>query len=163
MNLGSNTPPHILSGWKDIANYLGKGVRTVQRYEEALRLPVRRPAGRVRGSVVATTTELDAWVIASPIREEFQGGLFIDAQCVTSGIAVRQGIRQMRTLQEQMRTLRAEMRQSMFLLHKRIETLRSAVPKDDHDCASICDLLNRSNGNNVLLDIVGDLSLLKAN
>ena len=25
----------IISGWKDIANYLGKGVRTVQRYERA--------------------------------------------------------------------------------------------------------------------------------
>jgi len=26
-------PPQVFSGWKDIANYLGMGVRTVQRYE----------------------------------------------------------------------------------------------------------------------------------
>jgi hypothetical protein len=34
--------PHleILSGWKDIANHLGMGVRTVQRYERELGLPV---------------------------------------------------------------------------------------------------------------------------
>jgi hypothetical protein len=52
----------IFSGWKDIANYLGKGVRTVQRYEGEFGLPVRRPAGKHRGSVLATKAELDEWV-----------------------------------------------------------------------------------------------------
>jgi hypothetical protein len=42
--------PEILSGWKDIANYLGKGVRTVQRYGREMGLPIHRPAGmRPRG------------------------------------------------------------------------------------------------------------------
>jgi hypothetical protein len=67
-------PTKILSGWKDIANYLGKGVRTVQRYEHTLRLPVRHPAGRRRGSVLATQAELDAWVAATPFREVAQPG-----------------------------------------------------------------------------------------
>jgi len=62
----------FLSGWKEIANYLGKGVRTVQRYERQLGLPVRRPAGKPSGSVVATRAELDGWVKASPIREAFR-------------------------------------------------------------------------------------------
>lgn len=57
----------ILTGWKDIANYLGMGVRTAQRYELQFGLPIRRPAGKERGSVVATKAELDAWVNASPI------------------------------------------------------------------------------------------------
>jgi hypothetical protein len=52
----------ILSGWKDIANYMGKGVRTVQRYERELGLPVRRPAGRTKGSVLVTKSELDIWI-----------------------------------------------------------------------------------------------------
>jgi hypothetical protein len=52
----------ILSGWKDIANYLGEGVRTVQRYERELGLPVRRPAGKTTGSVTVVKSELDAWV-----------------------------------------------------------------------------------------------------
>jgi hypothetical protein len=60
--------PNFLSGWKDIAHYLGKGVRTVQRYEQELALPVRRPDGRVCGSVIAFRVELDHWVSASPIR-----------------------------------------------------------------------------------------------
>ena len=52
----------ILSGWKQIANYLGKGVRTVQRYEREICLPIHRPAGKSSASVVATKTELDEWV-----------------------------------------------------------------------------------------------------
>jgi hypothetical protein len=63
--------PEILSGWKDIANHLGKGVRTVQRYEHELRLPIHRPAGKARGAVITTTAELDSWVNASPLRESF--------------------------------------------------------------------------------------------
>lgn len=51
-------PLEILTGWKDIANYLGKGVRTVQRYEREMGLPVHRPAG----AVVAVQAELTDWV-----------------------------------------------------------------------------------------------------
>ena len=51
----------ILKGWKDIAKYLGCGVRTVQRWER-LSLPVRRPAKRKRSAVVAVSAEIDAWV-----------------------------------------------------------------------------------------------------
>jgi hypothetical protein len=59
----------VLSGWKDIANYLGKAVRTVQRYEYELGLPVHRPAGKLRGSVIAAKSDLDAWVATGPARE----------------------------------------------------------------------------------------------
>jgi hypothetical protein len=52
----------ILSGWKEIANYLSKGVRTVQRYERDMGLPIHRPAAKSSASVVATKTELDEWV-----------------------------------------------------------------------------------------------------
>lgn len=48
-----------LTSWKEIAAHLGKGVRTVQRYE-ALGLPVRRPANR-SGVVLAFPIELDTW------------------------------------------------------------------------------------------------------
>ena len=34
------TQLQVLNGWKEIANYLGKGVRTVQRYEREFGLPV---------------------------------------------------------------------------------------------------------------------------
>jgi hypothetical protein len=62
----------ILSGWKEIANHLGKGVRTVQRYERNLRLPVRRPAGKSSSAVFALTSELDAWLDARPLGEKYE-------------------------------------------------------------------------------------------
>lgn len=53
----------VLSSWKDIASYLGKGVRTVQRWERHLGLPVRRPNGAVQKSaVVLYRGDVDAWL-----------------------------------------------------------------------------------------------------
>ena len=51
----------ILSGWKEIARYLGRGVRTVQRWEQ-LGLPVRRPNSRLRSSVLVNTEQIDTWL-----------------------------------------------------------------------------------------------------
>ena len=58
----------IVSGWKDIANYLGKGVRTVQRYEREGGLPVRRPSHKKAGSVLATKHDLNVWIAGMPFR-----------------------------------------------------------------------------------------------
>ena len=41
---------------------MGFGIRTVQRYERLLGLPVRRFAGIARSSVSAFTDELDHWM-----------------------------------------------------------------------------------------------------
>ncbi len=50
-----------LNGWKEIAAHLGKGVRTVQRWEKEFGLPVRR-LGRSGSEIVfAFAEELDAW------------------------------------------------------------------------------------------------------
>jgi hypothetical protein len=162
MNPGTSTSTHILSGWKDIANYLGKGVRTVQRYEEDLRLPVRRPAGRVRGSVVATKAELDAWVAASPIRETFQTMLPTDPLCAVSRAGVREGIREMRTLQVQMRELRADMTRSIFLLQKGLNTLQDGVAGKDHYFVSVSSLADAFSPANVVLNLLGDFGFPKA-
>ncbi len=51
----------FLNGWKEIAAYVGRGVRTVQRWE-ALGLPVRRPNSRLRSAVMTTTEEVDTWL-----------------------------------------------------------------------------------------------------
>jgi len=52
----------LLTSWKEIASYLGKGVRTVQRWEQQFGLPVRRPNERIKGIVRATRQELDEWL-----------------------------------------------------------------------------------------------------
>lgn len=52
-----------MSSWKDIAQYLGKGVRTVQRWERHLGLPVRRPVGASQKSAVLLyRDDVDAWL-----------------------------------------------------------------------------------------------------
>jgi TolB-like protein/Flp pilus assembly protein TadD len=50
-----------LDSWKEIACYLKKEVRTVQRWEKKLGLPVRRLAQGKQGSVFAYKSELDTW------------------------------------------------------------------------------------------------------
>src|SRR4051794_38366912 len=52
-------PEERLDSWKEIAAYLKRGVRTVQRWERSGGLPVHRLAGQ--GSVFAYKPELDAW------------------------------------------------------------------------------------------------------
>lgn len=53
----------LLTCWKDIARYMGKGVRTVQRWEQTLDLPVRRPRGNAyKSAVVARPEDLEVWL-----------------------------------------------------------------------------------------------------
>lgn len=60
-----------LDSWKEIAAYLRRGVRTVQRWERIAGLPVRR-IGSERGAVYAFRSELDAWWLtqAADVRRE---------------------------------------------------------------------------------------------
>lgn len=52
----------VFTSWKEIASYLGKGVRTVQRWEAQFGLPVQRPNAHAKGIVRATKEELDRWI-----------------------------------------------------------------------------------------------------
>lgn len=54
--------PQVFTSWKEIASYLGKGVRTVQRWEAQFGLPVQRPNIRSKGIVRASREELDQWI-----------------------------------------------------------------------------------------------------
>jgi hypothetical protein len=51
-----------LNSWKEIASYLGRGVRTVQRWESELQLPVHRMGRSERSPVFAFPRELDIWL-----------------------------------------------------------------------------------------------------
>jgi len=55
-----------LNSWKEIARYLDRGVRTVQRWEHELNLPVRRPWGKRRSVVLALRQEIDNWIRGCP-------------------------------------------------------------------------------------------------
>jgi hypothetical protein len=57
----------FLNSWKEIATYMGRGVRTVQRWEQELGLPVRRPRGKSRSAVIALAADLDEWLYRAPV------------------------------------------------------------------------------------------------
>jgi hypothetical protein len=62
-----------LSSWKEIAHYVGKGVRTVQRWEREAGLPVRRPQGEGKGKVLAFPEEIDGWMHSAFTRNGDEG------------------------------------------------------------------------------------------
>lgn len=51
-----------LNSWKEIAQYLDRGVRTVQRWEHELNLPIRRIGNSKRSPVYVVVSELKFWV-----------------------------------------------------------------------------------------------------
>jgi|SRR5215469_12372760 len=51
-----------LNSWKEIAQYLDRGLRTVQRWEHELGLPVHRIGKGRRSPVFATVSELNFWL-----------------------------------------------------------------------------------------------------
>jgi hypothetical protein len=59
-------PSPVLHTWKEIASYVGCGIRTVQRWEHDLGLPVRRVAARERTAVMAFPDEIDSWLRRAP-------------------------------------------------------------------------------------------------
>lgn len=109
----------VLSGWKDIANYLGKAVRTVQRYEYELGLPVHRPSGKLCGSVIAAKSDLDAWVTARPARE---GPVIVDSNPDPSAL-----LHELKTNLQQFKRLREETAQSRQALAKSRKVLRESL------------------------------------
>ncbi len=54
-------PSERLESWKEIAAYLKRGVRSVQRWEKTEDLPIHRHVHEKLGTVYAYRSELDAW------------------------------------------------------------------------------------------------------
>lgn len=59
--IGEPRTGNLLDSWKEIAAYLGREVRTVQRWEKKEGLPVHRRLHEKAGSVYAYKSEIDAW------------------------------------------------------------------------------------------------------
>jgi hypothetical protein len=59
---GASVPRTTLQTWKEIATELNCGIRTAQRWERRLGLPVRRIGRGPRGRVVAFQDELQCWL-----------------------------------------------------------------------------------------------------
>ena len=59
---GNRRPETRLSGWKEISAFLGKGVRTAQRWERTLKMPVHRIGHKGGEIVFAYADELNEWL-----------------------------------------------------------------------------------------------------
>lgn len=110
----------IVSGWKAIAAYLGMGVRTVQRYEREVGLPVRRLLRGKQGSVLATKSELDAWINARPLAEKFVMKPFLPQSHIFGFEAFRESLVDQRRLRDEMVKIRED-------LHATVEVLRATI------------------------------------
>jgi hypothetical protein len=107
-----NTSP-VLTSWKEIAQYLGKGVRTVQRWEQEMGLPVRRPRGPGhKKAVLARPDDLDTWMSLQWLPKE-QDGNDPTADEMRSEIVaeLNDEIRQARALRQANQVLMNEMHQ----------------------------------------------------
>ncbi len=75
----------ILNSWKEISSYVGRGVRTVQRWEQELGMPIRRPRKKPRSAVIAMSEEIDLWLRSAPKNPEMPGKMIIGTHQIESG------------------------------------------------------------------------------
>jgi len=79
----NDMPVPLLQSWKEIALYLQVGVRTAQRWEKTLGLPVHHTG--IKGRVFAVREELDKWLGACPKRGNSEFALDLLDQ-ITDGV-----------------------------------------------------------------------------
>lgn len=130
----------ILNSWKEIAQYLNRGVRTVQRWESELGLPVRRPRGRRRSAVIAMRSEIDQWLNRCPLEAREQVAASETAVLRTEEPTLKPRIGQenlkLRAEEENLtvsdlilasRVLREDLHRSQTELHAMIERLVNTI------------------------------------
>jgi len=118
----ANQKPGLLNSWKEIANYLARGVRTVQRWEK-LGLPVRRLGPGSRAPVIADTAEIDHWIFNARVHDLPVSSM---VEQTASRSFLRESIRQSRELREQMVRLRVSQRVAVKNLVRSIAALERA-------------------------------------
>ncbi len=120
---------HRLTSWKEIAIYLGKGVRTVQRWERDLGLPVRRFDGRAERRVLALCEELDEWVVS---RHAQNGG------------GIRAELAKCRLELTELNTENERLRREVELLKATLSELHRKLPRNCDPILRARQLMERS-------------------
>ncbi|HEX8924203.1 MAG TPA: hypothetical protein VF786_00345 [Terriglobales bacterium] len=111
----------LLTSWKEVAAYLGKGVRTVQRWEARLGMPVRRPDNSKSGIIQVSREELDRWLQSrwSPRVTDNSGDELVPAEPKV----IRIDLAEARHLRLKHRTALDELQQSLRHLTAQCEAL----------------------------------------
>jgi hypothetical protein len=114
--------PELLNSWKEIAAYLGRGVRTVQRWEAQLGMPVHRPHGHLRSAVLALTHELDGWLRTTPQLRPIGDSLPANVDG-----PVPQTIEQVRSLRDDCRSRLSSFQHTAQVHHQAVERLMTTI------------------------------------
>lgn len=99
----------ILNGWKEISSHIERSIRTAQRWEAQMGMPVHRPAANDKAVVVAFSDELEHWLRRSPAEKQQTPGeqslarLFADVSNLVADAAELAS--RVCMLQEQMRPM----------------------------------------------------------
>ncbi len=127
--MASQTAPvqsELLTSWKEIAGYLGKGVRTVQRWELQFGLPVRRPNAKAKGIVHATRGELDYWLAGHWSKRQVDETRASHSEAPISE-AVQVTIRRSVELRDTNRRLMDEFARSLNTVYQECQTLAQGL------------------------------------
>jgi hypothetical protein len=118
----------ILNGWKEISNHIQRGVRTAQRWEIQLGMPVHRPALKDRSAVVAFTDELDRWLSRTALSTLDANGEESEAALMRVHHNLSTLAKHTSELASQTRALKEQLRRSLELQHSRIASRMCAAP-----------------------------------
>ncbi len=125
------TSGNVLNSWKELAHYLGRGIRTAQRWERDLGLPVRRPRAKSRSSVIAISDEIDAWLRSTPTTEAKKHSTENFARRGTQAsetcVRVRQAIREHQELRDRNRQLLVAHHEARMRLAANIVALHQSM------------------------------------
>jgi hypothetical protein len=126
----------ILTSWKDIARYTGKSVRTLQRWEQELAFPIRRPGYPERNVVIAMSGEIDAWVWSETARRNAQTTNFDEVQTRVAEVQKDSNelLQQVLSLPE---------RSDDETLRKRIHSLQGVVKRLAERCNQLSESCSR--------------------
>ncbi len=91
VNWEPSTEPAVLTSWKEVASYIGKGVRTAQRWEKYDGLPIRRIVGTSK--IVVKREELDHWLKSQPTQNSGPQSKSIDLAQLSASVAEARNLR----------------------------------------------------------------------
>jgi len=80
MSANTTKRSNVLNSWEEISVFLGRGVRTVQRWERQYDLPIHRVGSGARSPVFALPSELNLWLLRTSQREKLENPDVADIQ-----------------------------------------------------------------------------------
>jgi hypothetical protein len=112
-----------LNSWKEISAYMDRGVRTVQRWERELGLPIHRVGRGPRSPVHAFASELSVWLLRTDNGSNGHAGYPPAAEYADAKLRLNSGSAVSRVLVHRSSALVSELIQSITIQRQKTERL----------------------------------------